>query len=121
MTALVKKYRLLSIPAIIGYGGLLTMLTVVCYALMYGDFFKEGAVLVDMAWGMVTLVDLYLGLLLFSVWVIWREKNKKTGLLWSVLVLLLGNMFSCLYVLKALYQAEGNMHRFWLGEHSETQ
>ena len=120
MTAVVKKNRFISIPAVIAYGGFLIMLLVVCYALVYGDFFIEGAVLVDMAWGMVTLVDLYLGLLLFSFWVLCREENKTSALSWSVLILLLGNMLSCLYILKSYYEAEGSMKRFWLGKRSNT-
>lgn len=120
MTVVVKKNRFISIPAVIAFGGFLIMLLVVCYALVYGDFFIEGAVLVDMAWGMVTLVDLYLGLLLFSFWIICREENKTSALLWSVLILLLGNMLSCLYILKSYYEAEGSMKRFWLGKRSNT-
>jgi len=120
MTALVKRNRFTSMPAIIGYGGFLIMLFIICYALVYGDFFIEGPVLVDMAWGMVTLVDLYLGLLLFSFWVIWREENKTSALSWSVLILLLGNMLSCLYILKSFYESEGNMRRFWLGKRTDS-
>jgi len=116
MTTVVKKNRFISMPVVIAYGGFLIMLLVICYALVYGDFFVEGAVLVDMAWGMVTLVDLYLGLLLFSFWVICREENKTTALSWSVLILLLGNMLSCLYILKSFYEAEGSAKKFWLGK-----
>lgn len=108
-------------PTVIACSGLLIMLTIICYALLYGDFFKEGAVLVDMAWGMVTLVDLYMGLLLFSFWVIWREENKLVALFWSLLILLLGNVLSCVYIIKAVYHAEGSMMKFWLGEQSITK
>ena len=120
MTAIVKKNRFISMPAVIAYGGFLIMLTVVCYALAYGDFFIEGAVLVDMTWGIVTLVDLYLGLLLFSFWIICREENITIALSWSVLILLLGNMLSCLYILKAFYEAQGSMNRFWLGKQTNN-
>ena len=120
MIAVAKKNRFISMPLVIAYSGFLIMLTIVCYALAYGNFFVEGAVLVDMVWGLVTLVDLYLGLLLFSFWVMCREENKTIALLWSVLILLLGNMLSCLYILKSFYEAEGSMTRFWLGKRSNT-
>lgn len=120
MTVVVKKNRFISIPVVIAYGGFLIMLLVVCYALVYGDFFIEGAALVEMAWGMVSLVDLYLGLLLFSFWVICREENKTSALSWSVLILLLGNMLSCLYILKSYYEAKGSMTRFWLGKRTDS-
>ncbi len=120
MTALVNKNRFISIPAVIAYGGFFIMFLVVCYAFVYGDFFLEGAVLVDMAWGLVTLVDLYLGLLLFSFWVIYREDNKTSALSWSVMILLLGNMLSCLYILKSFYESDGSMTRFWLGKRTDS-
>ncbi len=121
MIAISKKYKSVSMPIVIACGGLLIMLTVILYALIYGDFFKEGAALVEMTWGMVTLVDLYLGLLLFSFWIMWREENKAIAFLWSLLVLLLGNMLSCIYIIKAVYDAEGNMMKFWLGDREATK
>jgi hypothetical protein len=117
MTAMVKKNNFFSMPLVIAYGGFLIMLIAVCYGLSYGDFFIEGAVLIDMTWGIVTLVDLYLGLFLFCFWIICREENITIALSWSVLILLLGNMLSCLYLLKVFYEARGNMKIFWLGRH----
>ena len=121
MIAISKKYKSVSIPIVIACGGLLIMLSIIFYAFIYGDFFKEGAALVDMTWGMVTLVDLYLGLLLFSFWIMWREDNKVVAFAWSLLVLLLGNMLSCVYIIKAVYDAEGNITKFWLGERTTVK
>lgn len=121
MIAISKKYKFKSTLILIACGGLLIMVPVILYALIYGDFFEEGTALVKMSWGMVTLVDLYLGLLLFSFWIMWREENKVVAILWSLLVLLLGNMFSCVYVIKAIYDTEGNMNKFWLGDHIATK
>lgn len=116
MIAMLKKTKLVSMPVVIAFGGFLIMLVVVCYALAYGDFFIEGAALIDMTWGIVTLVDLYLGLLLFCFWIMCREENITIALSWSVLILLLGNMLSFLYVLKVFYEAQGSMKIFWLGK-----
>ncbi len=121
MITVVKKSRFISMPAIIAYAGFLIMLIVIAYAFICGDFFEEGSVLFNMAWGMVTLVDLYLGLLLFSFWIVCREKDKGVAFVWTILVLLLGNMFSCLYILKAAYGAESNMIKFWLGDRVESK
>ena len=61
--------RLLAVVACIGF---VLMSATIIYALLFGDLMVEGPVLADMPWGLVSLVDIYLGLLLFSLWVIWR-------------------------------------------------
>ena len=98
----------------IGFG---IMLVSIVYAVLNGDLSVEGPLLADMPWGRVSLVDIYLGLLLLSFWVLWREKFSFTGVCWAALIITLGNMVSCLYILKSLQQAQWNMNRFWLGKH----
>ncbi|MGB1801016.1 MAG: DUF1475 family protein [Gammaproteobacteria bacterium] len=98
-----------TITKVVGYVGLLIMTAFVIYASLYGDFFQEVNILTDMAWGKVSLVDLYIGLIIFSIWVYWRESNKQTGLAWSIAILLLGNMITCLYLIRIAYQAEGSL------------
>lgn len=120
MTAIVKSIRYSSAPAVIAFGGLLIMSIVICYAFAYGEFFEEGAMLVDMSWGMVTLVDLYLGLLFFSFWIMSREDNKIVALGWCILILLLGNLLSCVYILKAAYESEGSVFKFWMGKNIDV-
>lgn len=112
-----KPRGVLWLPASLGYSGFLLMLLAVIFAVVNGNFLQEGALLMEMPWGIVSLVDIYLGLILFSVWVTWREENKLTALTWSVFILLLGNMVSCLYVLKAVSEARGDIIKFWLGRH----
>lgn len=116
MTAIVKKIQTLLIPKLLGYVGFFIMSSFVIYAMVYGNFSSEGSVLVSMPWGLVSLVDIYLGLIIFSCWVIWREENKSIGCLWALSIMALGNMISCLYILKAAYDAEGNIFRFILGK-----
>ena len=50
--------------------GILAMTAVLIYGFMVGDFFNEGSQLVAMPWGIVSLVDLYTGFILFSAWII---------------------------------------------------
>ena len=124
MLAIIKKSPHLILPKLLGYSGLLLMSSFVMYATFNGDFFSEGAILMSMPWGIVSLVDIYLGLIIFCFWVCWRENNKNVALLWSVSILLLGNMISCLYILKAAYESNGNITVFWLnkdkaGEHHD--
>ena len=68
------------------------------WASVRGDFGAEFAAITAMPWGQVSLVDLYLGFLLygFAVWVV--EKDLKTRLLWAVPVIFLGNAWSLVWV-----------------------
>ncbi len=92
------------------------MSSFILYAMVYGDFFIEGPMLTSMPWGIVSLVDIYLGLILFSSWAMWREDDKRIALIWVLSILALGNVVSCLYILKAVYEADGNILFFWLGK-----
>ena len=95
--------------------GFIVMTGTIFYAISTGDLSVEGPALLEMSWGLVSLVDIYLGLILFSSWVLWREQFSLNGLAWVFFINTLGNMVSCLYVIRAAYLANGNMTRFWLG------
>lgn len=88
-------------------------------ALIDGSFWQEGSVLFALAWGKVTLADLYVGFGLFSGWVIFREQQLGRALVFVGLVMTLGNAFTCVYVVAALVRSRGNWSRFWLGHRSE--
>ncbi|MFT5133774.1 MAG: hypothetical protein ACI9SC_002247, partial [Gammaproteobacteria bacterium] len=49
----------------------------------------------------------------------WREDFSLAGICWAVLIISLGNMLSCLYILKACRDAGRNMKKFWLGRQLE--
>jgi Protein of unknown function (DUF1475) len=121
MVAIVKKINALIVPNLIGYCGFFIMCSFIFYAMVYGDFFKEGAILTSLPWGVVSLVDIYLGLILFSSWVVWREDDKRIAFIWTILIITLGNVLSCLYVIKAAYEADGNILSFWLGKKAEDK
>lgn len=115
MDTIVKKIQYLQVPKIIAYCGFFIMTSFIFYAMVYGDFFQEGAVLTSLPWGIVSLIDIYVGLVLFSSWVVCREENKSLAFCWAIAILSLGNAVSCIYILKAVYEAEGNITHFWLG------
>jgi hypothetical protein len=68
-----------------------------------------------MPWGQVSLVDVYVGFMLFSGWVVYREKSVLRSAVWIVAIIVLGNFTASLYALIALYRSQGDWHRFWLG------
>ena len=59
--------------------GLLTavMAVTIAYGFAAGSFSDEGGTILDLAWGRVTLIDLYVGLALFGGWIVLRERSWK--------------------------------------------
>ena len=98
--------------------GLLAMTAVLIYGFTIGDFAGEGSTLLKMPWGIVSLVDLYTGFMLFSGWIIYREKSLLAAILWTVAMLTLGFWAGSLYALIALFRSEGDWRKFWLGKHA---
>jgi hypothetical protein len=98
--------------------GLVAMTAVLVYGFTVGDFSREGSQLISMPWGIVSLVDLYTGFILFSAWVIYREKSLPVALLWTVAMLVLGFFAGSLYALINLYTSQGDWKKFWLGKHA---
>ncbi|MBE7559525.1 DUF1475 family protein [bacterium] len=91
------------------------MACVLGYGFGWGDFFAEGRVLFSMPWGVVSLVDVYVGFLLLGGWIWFRESSRVMAVAWILLILCLGNLISCLYVLVALRQSRNDWRRFWMG------
>jgi hypothetical protein len=70
-----------------------------------GDFSDEGSTILDLAWGRVTLIDLYVGLALFGGWVLIRERGIA-AVPWLLSFVVLGNLTTAAYALKASLQSE---------------
>lgn len=98
--------------------GLLAMSAVLVYGFTVGDFSVDGGKILHNPWGIVSLVDLYTGFMLFSAWILYREKSILLGALWVVLMMVLGFFTASLYVLITLYQSKGDWKLFWMGKHA---
>lgn len=95
--------------------GVLAMSAVLVYGFTVGDFSTDGAELLRNPWGVVSIVDLYTGFILFSGWIVYREKSLVRSTIWVVLMMVLGFFTGSLYALLALYQSGGDWRKFWLG------
>lgn len=97
---------------------LLTLLmgVTLLYGFTQGDLAAEGRVLLSIPWGIVSLVDVYVGFTLFSGWVIYREASLVRALAWVVLIMILGFFIAGLYTLLALQTSGGDWRRFWMGD-----
>jgi hypothetical protein len=105
----------MKIAKLIALAGLMVMTGVLIFGFTVGDFMSEGAKLLDMPWGIVSLVDLYVGFALFSCWIVFREKDLLPSLIWVVLMMVLGFWAGALYTFLALQSSRGDWRRFWYG------
>ncbi|MHB1134839.1 MAG: DUF1475 family protein [Chloroflexota bacterium] len=98
-----------------------SMASAVAYGFARGDFWKEGGQIIRMPWGVVALVDAYVGFSLFSGWVAFREKSLGRSVAWITAIMTLGNVVSGFYAAMALWSSGGDWRRFWFGRRAETE
>lgn len=106
------------IAKIISLLGVLAMSAVLINGFGRGDFFGDGAQLLSMPWGIVSMVDLYTGFILFSGWILYREESKLRAFLWVAAMMVLGFFAGSLYVFLALQSSQADWRKFWLGKHA---
>ena len=105
----------MKITKVISLLGLLAMTGILIYGFTVGDFSSEGTKLLAMPWGIVSLVDLYVGFTLFSCWIVYREKSILRSTIWVVLMMTTGFWAGALYTFLALQTSHGDWSRFWKG------
>jgi hypothetical protein len=95
--------------------GMIAMGAALIYGFSAGTLGQDGSALMKMPWGIVSLVDVYTGFILFSGWILFRERNLWIALGLVVLVMVLGNFIASAYALWALLKSQGDWKKFWLG------
>ncbi len=105
----------MKVAKIITWIGLIAMTYGLINGFLNGDFFKGGKELLANPWGIMSMIDLYVGFTLFSMWIVYREKSILNAIVWTFLMMVLGFFTGCLYVLIALYGAKGNWDKFFKG------
>lgn len=101
--------KILAIIGIIGMAGALT------YGFVWGEFLKEGGILLSMPWGIITLIDIYISFFVFCGWIFYRESSLVLSIIWTLLVIVLGSFTICVYLFLALQKSEGNWQKFLHG------
>ena len=81
---------------------LLSMMAMTFWASMNRSVFQAGRGLWPDPWFLTTLLDAYLGFLIFYVWVAYKERTTLSRILWFLLIMALGNMAAAFYVLLQL-------------------
>jgi hypothetical protein len=108
----------MKIAKVIALLGVAAMTAVLIYGFTAGDFGVDGAAILQNPWGIVSLVDLYTGFILFSAWIVYREKSPLASVVWVVLMMVLGFFTASLYTFIALQKSGGDWKRFWMGKHA---
>ena len=70
------------IAKIVALLGALAQGGILVYGFLQGDFAAAGQFFFNDPWGIVSLVDVYVGFVFFSAWVLYREKHIWKALLW---------------------------------------
>ena len=72
------------------------------------NLFKEWDYLGSIAWMRATLWDFYANILVIYVWICYKEKNWVLKIVWLILLVTLGSLASCAYVLIQLFRLRDN-------------
>lgn len=99
---------------IVGMAVVAGMVVAISFGMAEGDLVAEGSAIWALPWGRVSLVDLYLGLVLFGGWVAVRQRNIVSTMLWLGALVLLGNLAAGAYVTVAAFRSR-DLHQLLLG------
>src|ERR1700761_2134769 len=84
------------------------LLVWMCYTVintsLQSNLFKEWDFLGGIPWMRATLWDFYANVLVIFVWVCYKEKNWALKILWLLLLVCLGSIASCAFVLIQLFR-----------------
>lgn len=86
--------------------GVAAMTIALIFGFSSGDFSGEGGQILDLIWGRVTLIDLYVGVALIAAFVFWRERSLPISIAWLAAFIVLGHWATAFYVLLASLQAK---------------
>ncbi len=110
----------MNLAKLIAILGLTAMTVVLVYGFTSGDFGQDGSEILNNPWGIVSIVDLYTGFVLFSAWIVYREKSLTRSLIWVALMMVLGFFAGSLYALIALFSSGGDWKHFWMGQRADA-
>ena len=69
----------------------------------------------DLPWGIVSLVDLYGGFILVSIWIAYKE-SLLSSVVWIFFVMVLGNLTTAIYVIYSINKSNGDIVSFFTGK-----
>ncbi len=103
--------KIIAILGALAQGGILV------YGFTQGDFSAAGNFFFNDPWGIVSLVDVYVGFIFFCAWISYREEKLWKALAWSLSIIVLGNFPTGVYAFLALHNSDNNWQKFWMGKY----
>tara|TARA_Y100001936_G_scaffold27759_1_gene26070 strand:- start:342 stop:659 length:318 start_codon:yes stop_codon:yes gene_type:complete len=103
----------MTITKIISYFITLSMAGVIFWA--QGEVTIFDSPIPNLPWGVVSLVDLYSGFTLFSLWIFYKEKVAH-AIAWTFFVMTLGSFTIALYVIYSIKRSDGDIQKFFMGD-----
>jgi len=79
------------------------------------NFIEDGAKLLENPWGIMSLIDLYVGFSIFSIWIFVREENVFTSLIWTILIMIFGFLTVSIYIYLNIYKSDEDIKKLLLG------
>ncbi len=110
----------MKIAKVIAVLGVVAMSVALLNGFINGDFFEDGGVLLNNPWGIVSIVDLYVGFVLFAMWIVVRETSWVSRIVWIVALMVLGFFTGALYVLFKLLESK-DVPEVFLGKHGVSR
>lgn len=101
------------------YLGSLAMIGALINIFLNGNLALDGPMLLSNPWGLVSVIDLYLGLILFTIWMVFREKNIIFILVMLALTSVFGFLAASIYILINLKSSQGDWKKFFLGHRKD--
>lgn len=105
----------MKIVKFVSFLGIIAMSLALIYGFGVGNFATDGALILANPWGIVSLVDLYTGFVLFSLWIILRESNLMLTILWVAAMMILGFFAGAVYVFIVAIKSKGDWATFFMG------
>ena len=105
----------MKLAKLIAWVSLLAMTIGLVNGFINGDFLVDGAALLANPWGIMSMIDLYVGFTLFSMWIVYREKNPWIAVIWVIAMMVLGFFTGALYILIALYTSNHSWDKVFKG------
>lgn len=90
------------------------MFVAIAVSMATGSISEEGSLLLDTAWGRMSLIDIYVGAALIAGWVYLREANPWILVLWIPVFIVLGHGGTALYATIAAFRSD-DVNTFLLG------
>ena len=103
----------MTITKFISYFITVSMASVIIWA--QGEVSIFDSPIPNMPWGIVSLVDLYSGFILFSLWIFYKEKLVP-AIVWTFFVMTLGSFTIALYIIYSIKNSDGNIQKFFMGQ-----